>query len=136
MSGYARLKVWALLTKISFEGQLAWHITPDGRGRLPPGPKSEHTLSNHFLSPAAKLPAVIRDGEEQHGQNRGAGLEPNRRRCRCRARAGYCRNRGLHENLRARQANGVPSEQRQLSAAACDQECARGLAKAECGRRR
>ena len=48
----------------------------------------------------------------------------------------YCRNRGLHENLRARQANGVPSEQRQLSAAACDQECARGLAKAERGRRR
>jgi hypothetical protein len=71
MSGYARLKVRALLTKISLEGQLAWHITPDGQGRLPPGPKFEHTRSNHFLSPAAKLPAVIgRDGEEQHGQKR------------------------------------------------------------------
>jgi hypothetical protein len=55
----------------------------------------------------------------------GVGPEPDRRRSRSRVRAGYRRNRGLHENLRPGQANGVPSEQRQFFATARDQERAR-----------
>src|SRR5262249_48060714 len=51
---------------------------------------------------------------EEHVQNRSVGLESNPRRSRSRVRAGYRRNRGLHENLRPKQTNGVPSEQRQF----------------------
>ena len=66
--------------------------------------------------------ATRSEGREEHGQNRSVGPEPNRRRGRSRVRAGYRRDRGLHENLRPGQANRVPSEQRQFFATARDQE--------------
>src|SRR5262245_50280711 len=69
--------------------------------------------------------------EREDGQTGGVGLEPDRGRSRCRPGAGYRGHRGLHENLGARQADGLPAEQRQLPAAARDQERARGLAEAQ-----
>src|SRR6476620_11462354 len=45
--------------------------------------------------------------------------------------AGYRGNGGLHEDVGPGQADGLLSEQRQLPAPACDQECARGAAEAE-----
>src|SRR5262249_44927433 len=71
---------------------------------------------------------------EEHGQDRGVGLELGRPWSRCRMGTGYRGNRGLHENLWPRQANGVSSEQRQFFAPARYQERARYPTKAGRGR--
>src|SRR6516162_420373 len=70
----------------------------------------------------------------ENGEDRNVGLEPDRDRSRCRVCAGYRGNRGLHENLWLRQANGVSSEQCQLSAQARYQECVRYPTKVGRGR--
>src|SRR6516162_5637531 len=70
----------------------------------------------------------------ENGEDRNVGLETDRGRSPCRVCAGYRGNRGLHENLWLRQANGVSSEQCQLSAQARYQECVRYPTKAGRGR--
>src|SRR2546430_17563747 len=101
------------------------HLLATSINYYPMSVAASQTASHSARSVPASRMARRSGWRAEHDQNCGVGLDPDRRRSRSRVRAGYRRNRGLHENLRPGQANGVPSEQRQFSAAARDEECAR-----------
>src|SRR5215472_10609313 len=105
-----------------------------GPRRLQRKPRIPQVREEVKPRPKPNLLKSSRGWRKEDGKNRGVGLEPDPDRSQRRVGAGYRGNRGLHENLWPGQANGVSSEQCQLSAPARDQECAQCPTKAGRGR--